>query len=147
MIYIWLGVTLLFLGLEALTVGLTAIWFALGALAALISAAFHAPVWLQIVWFAVVSAAALAATRPLAQKYINARRKATNADSVIETEGVVEEPVDNLQGSGSVRAAGKVWTARSADGAPIPAGTVVRAVRIEGVKLIVEPVQTPDPVS
>ena len=65
---IWIGLIVIFLVIEGLTAGLVTIWFAVGALAALIAAMFHAPLWLQLVWFFVISIAAFAVTRPLVKK-------------------------------------------------------------------------------
>ncbi len=141
MIWIWLAAMVVFMIIEAATMGLTAIWFALGALAALISAAVHAPIWLQAVWFIVVSCAVLALTRPFARKFINARSERTNADRVLGQTGIVTERIDNRQPSGIVKTGGKIWTARSDSGEPIEEGTEVRALRIEGVKLIVSPAE------
>lgn len=133
----WVVAIVLFLVLEAATAGLASIWFAIGALAALISALFNAPIWLQIVWFFVLSIITLILTRPLVSKFINGKRQATNADMVIGTEGIVTERIDNLNGTGAVAVAGKVWTARSSDTGVIEPGTTVKAERIEGVKLFV----------
>ena len=80
---IWLGAIVVFLVVEALIPGLVSIWFAFGALAALISALLRAPFWLQFVWFIAVSVAALALTRPLARKYVNGKVQPTNADMLI----------------------------------------------------------------
>ena len=135
----WLIAMLVLLGVEAAVPGLISIWFALGAFAALISAMFHAPLWLQLVWFVVVSLLSLALTRPLAQKYVNGRTTPTNADMVIGRDAVVTEEIDNLHARGAVLLDGKTWTARMAkeeDSAPV--GEAVRVLRIEGVKLIVE---------
>ena len=96
-----------------------------------------APVWLQVVWFLVVSIAALALTRPLAKKFVNARTMPTNADRILGTECLVTEAIDNLAGTGAVSAGGKTWTARSVDGSDIPVGTLVTVQSIEGVKAIV----------
>ena len=74
---IWIGLIVIFLVIEGLTAGLVTIWFAVGALAALIAAMFHAPLWLQLVWFFVISIAAFAVTRPLVKKYINGRTQPT----------------------------------------------------------------------
>ena len=141
----WLVAMVLFGVLEAVTVGLTSIWFAMGALAALIAAAPGAGTLVQIVLFLVVSFLTLLLVRPLAQRYINDRREATNADRVIGREAVVIQAIDDLQGQGQVKVSGAVWTARSQDGAPIPAGALVRVLRIEGVKVIVAPVQAAAP--
>lgn len=135
---VWLVLMVLLFIIEAATAGLTVIWFALGALAALIAALFGAQIWLQVLWFLVVSIATLWFTRPLAIKYLNGRSVATNADRVVGMEGVVCEDIDNLAGTGAVKLDGKEWTARSDSGANIPSGSVVKVRRIEGVKLIVD---------
>ena len=135
----WIVALVVFVVVEAVTVGLASIWFALGALAALICAALHAPIWLQVLWFLVISVVTLLLTRPLVRKYINSRTQATNADRVIGMRGMVREDIDNLTGLGAVYVDGKVWTARSAGGETISAGLPVLVRRIEGVKLIVEP--------
>ena len=136
----WLVAMVLFGVLEAVTVGLTSIWFALGALGALAAAAASAPVIVQIVVFLGVSFLALLLVRPLAQRFVNDRKVATNADRVIGREAVVTQAIDNLKGEGQVNVSGAVWTARSQEEAPIPAGARVRVLRIEGVKVIVSPV-------
>lgn len=135
----WLVAMILFGVLEAVTVGLTSIWFALGALAGLLASSAGAPVIVQIVAFLGVSLIALLLVRPLAQRYINDRKVATNADRVIGREAVVQEEIDNLKGRGLVSVSGALWTARSEEDLPIAAGTRVRVLRIEGVKVIVEP--------
>ena len=139
MSFVWLGLIVVFAAAEIATVGLTSIWFAVGAVAALISEVCGAPVWLQLVWFFVISVACLVLTRPLAKKYLNNRRRATNADRVLFMTGVVTESIDNDLAQGAVRVDGKIWTARSDSGEPIPEGTLVRPVSIEGVKLNVRP--------
>ena len=134
----WLVLMVVLLIVEAATAGLTCIWFALGALAALISALFGAAIWLQVVWFLLVSIITLWFTRPLAMKYLNGRRVATNADRVVGAEGIVTEAIDNIAGTGAVRLDGKEWTARSDTGLNISKGSIVVVRRIEGVKLIVD---------
>ena len=123
--------------LEAATTQLVTIWFALGALAALIAAAFHAPIWLQLVLFAVVSVLALVLTRPIVRKHLNNKKIPTNADRTIGKIGIVQQTICNTKAEGTVCVDGAVWTARSEDGAEIESGTEVVAERIEGVKLIV----------
>ncbi len=139
----WLAALVLFGLAEAVTVGLTSIWFAAGALAALLATALNASVLIQIVVFLAVSFAALLLVRPLAQRFINDRHVATNADRVIGQEGVVTEAIDNLSARGQVNVSGALWTARSQGDAPIPKGAVVRVLRIEGVKLYVVPAGSP----
>lgn len=135
----WVVAIVLFLVVEAATAGLTCIWFALGSLAALIAALFGAAIWLQIVWFFVISIASLYLTRPLVKKYVNAQSQPTNADMAIGMEALVTEDIDNVAGKGAVSVLGKIWTARSENGETAQAGALVRVERIEGVKLIVTP--------
>lgn len=135
---VWLVLMVLLLIVEAATAGLTCIWFALGALAALIAALFNAALWLQVLWFLAVSLLTLWLTRPLAIKYLNNRKVATNADRVLGAEAVVTEAIDNISGLGAVKLEGKEWSARSESGVDIPKGSVVIVRRIEGVKLIVD---------
>ena len=134
---VWVVIMVVFLVVEAATAGLTCIWFAIGALAALIAALFGAPIWLQLVWFFVVSVVTLYFTRPLVLKYVNSRSQPTNADLVIGKEALVTEAIDNVESAGAVAVGGKVWTARSENGEPIEVGSIVTVLRIEGVKLIV----------
>ncbi len=139
MITIWAVAIVVFLVIEALTVGVASIWFALGSICALIAALLGAPEWLQVAWFVVVSVVTLIFTRPVVKKYVHSKRQPTNADRVIGTKATVREEIDNLAAKGSVMADGKEWTARSAGGETIASGSVVTVLAIEGVKLIVEP--------
>lgn len=135
---VWLVAIVVFLVVEGLVPGLVSIWFAFGALAALIAAMLHAPMWLQVLWFFVVSVAALVITRPLAKKYVNAKVQPTNADMIIGSECVVKETINNLMGTGAVAVGGKVWTARTEEeGVTAEPGEILKVLRIEGVKLIV----------
>jgi len=134
---LWMIAIVVCVVLELSTVSLTCIWFALGALAALLASLFHAAVWLQVVWFFAVSILTLWFTRPLVKKFINSKTQPTNADMLIGQTCVVLEPISNLSETGAVKVGGKVWTARSTDGTVFAPGERVVAVRIEGVKLIV----------
>ncbi|MBR1566579.1 MAG: NfeD family protein [Oscillospiraceae bacterium] len=139
MTVVWLTAMIVLLIVEAMVPGLVSIWFALGALAAMISSMLSAPLWLQVGWFFLVSIVSLALTRPIARKYVNGRAVHTNADMAIGQDCVVTEEIDNVRGTGAVSVGGKIWTARmaQADG-KAPKGALLRVVRIEGVKLIVE---------
>ncbi len=141
MIWVWLGAIVLFGAAEAVTAGLVSIWFVAGAAAALIGAVAGAPALVQVVLFIAVSAAALAATRPLVRKLTAGRAVPTNADRVLGLEAKVTEAIDNENASGAVYVDGKTWTARSADGGVIPADSVVKIVKMEGVKLFVEKIK------
>ena len=136
---IWGVLIVVFLILEAATVGLASIWFAIGAVCALLSAAMGAPIWLQIVWFIIISAATLAVTRPLVKKYVNARSQATNADRLVGQTCRVTERIDNLSGTGAVFIDGKTGSARTVDGAAVEPEALVVVRGISGVKLMVDP--------
>ena len=137
-VWLWLIALVIFGVVEAATAGLVCIWFAVGALAALLSGLFGAGVVVQVVVFAVVSAAALAATRPLVRRMTAGKAVATNADRVLGASAKVTETIDNENSAGAVYVDGKTWTARSADGTVIPAGEQVQVVSMEGVKLFVK---------
>lgn len=136
---VWLAIAILFGIIEAATLGLTSIWFALGALGAMVVAMLHGPLWLQILAFVVISAVTLVLTRDIAKQYFNRSRQPTNADRIIDTEALVLEDVDNMHATGTIRVGGAVWTARSRDGEFIPHDSTVRVVDIDGVKAIVVP--------
>lgn len=134
---IWLVLLLVFIFVEASTVGLVSLWFAAGALAALITAMLGGWVWLQVVLFFLVSAGLLLALRPWVKKHFNPKVTPTNVDAVIGMEGLVTADIDNIQAVGQVKLGGVEWSARSADGQPIQAGTRIRVDRVEGVKVFV----------
>ena len=96
---------------------------------------------LQIILFLIVAVAALILTRPLVKKHLNAQVKPTNADRIIGMACQVTEDIDNIAATGAVSVQGKIWTARSKTGQPFKTGDLVRAVAIEGVKLIVIPIE------
>ena len=139
----WLVLMILFLVAEGATAAITTIWFAVGALAAMLAAFFGAELWLQITLFVVVSVGMLLALRPLLKKYITPKKLRTNVDSVIGSQGLVLEPIDNLAGTGRVKLGGMEWSARSENGEPIETGTIVKVEKIEGVKVFVSTVNVP----
>lgn len=139
----WLAALIIFGILEGATAGLTSIWFAAGALVSLIAALLDAPLWLQIVLFLAVSFITLITVRPLARKHLIPRNVATNADRVIGAEGIVTQAIDNIRGEGLANIAGQTWTARAEDDHPIPKGSLIRVLRIEGVKVYVTPAEVP----
>ena len=136
---VWLVLLVFFAVVEALTVGLVSVWFAAGALVALLATFFTTNIWLQIALFLLVSILTMAILRPLARKYVLPTVVPTNADRVIGRQAVVTEAIDNLNGKGTVVVFGVAWTARSEDGTPIPEGATVTIKRIDGVKLFVAP--------
>lgn len=136
---IWLIIFVVCIVIEIVTMGLTTIWFAGGALVAAIGAAVGAPLWLQIVLFIGASLVLLYFTRPIAVKYFNKDRVKTNAESLVGQQAIVISEVDNLQGIGQVTVGGQEWTARTVkEGITLPVGSVVIIRAINGVKLMVE---------
>lgn len=136
---IWLGLLAVLLLVEAVTAGLTTIWFAGGALVAAIAAWMGAGVLVQIVLFLAVSGVLLVFTRPLAVKYLNKDKIATNANSLIGKNAVVTIDIDNLAQTGQVLINDVEWTARTSDDSQkVAKGAVVEIKEIRGVKLIVE---------
>ncbi len=135
----WLIAFAVLLVIELMTMGLTTIWFAGGALLGALIAWIGGPIWLQVTVFIVVSVVLLIFTRPIAQKYFNKNRTHTNADRAIGEQAVVYEKIDNLNGTGRVRIKGVEWSARAKDDQKIyEVGETATVVHIEGVKVIVE---------
>ena len=139
MFILWMAVAGVFLILELVTAALCSIWFTVGALAALAAAALKGPVWLQILVFFLVSAVCFILMYPRIKKHLNQKKTPTNADMTIGAICVVTQGIDNIAGTGAVSVGGKTWTARSVLGDVIEEGRMVRAIRIEGVKLMVTP--------
>lgn len=136
---IWLVVFVACIAIEIITLGLTTIWFAGGALVAAIGAAVGAPIWLQAVFFGAVSLVLLYFTRPVAVKYFNKDRIKTNAESLVGKQAIVISEIDNLQGIGQVSVNGQEWSARTVEeGVTLREGSVVIVRAISGVKLMVE---------
>ncbi len=140
MVWVWLGLMAFFVILEACTVQLLTIWFAIGSFAAFVSTFITDSISIQIVVFVIVSALVLLFLRPVAKKYTQAKKQPTNADMYINSEGIVTETISNINATGQVKVKGSVWTARSfSDEVDIPENAKITVERIEGVKLIVKP--------
>ena len=135
----WLIAFILFVVGEAVTVGLVSIWFAVVSLGALLTAALGGGLWLQIAVFLILSALSLMLLKPLSRKWMAGHKAArTNADRVIGETALVTEDIDNTMATGQVQVDGQIWTARSAHGVVIPAGSRVKVLSIQGVKVMVE---------
>ena len=135
----WLILFVALAGIEALTVALTTIWFAGGALAAFFCALAGAGVEAQLVVFVAVSFILLIFTRPFAIKYINRNTEKTNVESLEGKKARVTSDVDNDAGTGTAVVVGQEWTARSADPKKtFKTGEIVRIVEVRGVKLMID---------
>ena len=136
---IWLVILIVLLVIEIITLGLSTIWFAGGALAAFIAALLGANTYLEIILFLAVSLVLLLFTRPVVMRYLNANKTATNVDSLIGEQAIVIKTINNLLGQGEILVGGVEWSARSADeNDVIEKNAIVRILKVDGVKLIVE---------
>ena len=138
-VWFWLIALIIFIIFEVATLGLTTMWFALGALAAMAVAVVGGQIWLQITVFVVVSIVSLFGFRKVVLNLFNQNREKTNADGLIGKKGIVTEEISNLHANGQVTISGLEWMARSVnDDVTIEKGAVVVIREIRGVKLIVE---------
>ncbi|MBR3610289.1 MAG: NfeD family protein [Oscillospiraceae bacterium] len=135
--FVWLIIAVILGVIEAVTVSLISVWFAVGAIAAIIPAYFGVPLWGQILVFLAVSAVAFAFTKRFFKDVVKVKKQPTNSDSLIGTDGIVTAEINNLEGRGKVYISGLTWSARAFDGKDIPEGAVVKVERIEGATLIV----------
>ncbi len=134
----WIVILVVLLVIEIVTLGLTTIWFAGGALIAFIAANLGASLPVQIIIFIVVSLALLFLTRPIAMKYLNKKRVKTNYEGVIGKVVKVTERIDNYNATGAAVCNGQEWTARAeVDNRIYEPGSMVKVVNVVGVKLIV----------
>ncbi len=133
----WLIAMIAFMVVEAGTAALVSVWFAAGALAALVVAMLGGILPIQIVVFLVVSIVLLCILRGFARKYVDPHIVHTNVNSVVGTTGVVSQAVNNLTAEGRVTIDGMDWSARSSTGEALPQGATVRIDRVEGVKVFV----------
>jgi len=138
--WIWAGLVILFALIEAFTLGLTTIWFALGALVMVFLSAFlQIDIEWQILVFLIISAALLIFTRPIAIKKFRAGKVKTNVDSLQGKHALVIKDISEFE-RGEIKINGVIWSAHSEDSSEIKQGNKCEIVRIEGVQAIVRPV-------
>lgn len=134
----WLVLAVVLAGIEAATLGIVTIWFAIGALAALIVSLTGLGFWYQVIAFIVVSGVLLYFTRPIVKRYLVQKTQRTNSDRLIGEKGIVVERIDPVQGKGQVKVHGQIWSAKSSDNESIAENELVEIKEISGVKLIVK---------
>ncbi len=143
-VFLWLALTAFFIILEIITVGLTSIWFAGGALTAFILAVAGVPMLLQGAAFFAVSFILLFFTKPFVLKYVKPHNIRTNYEDIIGKNVRVTALIDNQAGTGTAEFNGLEWTARSVDdNIVIEAGEIACVDEIKGVKLYVRRIQEP----
>lgn len=136
---VWLAAMIILIIIEIVTVGLTTIWFAIGALVAIIVSMLGGGIILQLTVFLLISLGMLIFTRPLAIRYINNSRTRTNYEGIIGKVVRITQDVDNIADQGCAVVNGQEWTVRSADDkCRIASGSLAKVIDIKGVRLIVE---------
>lgn len=142
LLWVWIALAVVFGVVEAATAQIVTIWFAIGAVGAVIANVSGANLTVQLIVFVAVSILTLIIARPYLKKFTKTEMQRTNADMCIGETAVVIEEINNTLGTGQVKVRGSVWTARSRDNTVIPAGENVHVEKIEGVKLIVSEKET-----
>lgn len=135
MVFWWFIAFLVFVFIELITVTLVTIWFAIGAIAAVITTFFTDSVVIQSIVFVVVSVLSLIITKPLVKKFKKFDITPTNSDRVIGKVGDVTKKISPNK-YGEVKVFESIWTAKSDE--EIKVGEKVKVLSIEGVKLIVK---------
>lgn len=133
---LWTVLIIVFAVAEAFTLGLTSIWFALGAVFGLLVAIAGFPIYAQIATFLIATLIMVIYTRPVAQKYLRIGASKTNVTALLGETGIILKRID-AHNLGQVKVKGQIWTAKSEAGQEIPRGEEVEIVAVEGVKLIV----------
>jgi membrane protein implicated in regulation of membrane protease activity len=136
---IWIALAVLLALVEAATLGLATIWFAMGAVAASLTALTGARFLAQVVVFLAVSVLLLIFTRPIAVKRLKLGREKNVTERMEGRRGIMTESAPPF-GKGLAKVDGVLWTAVPEDPARgLESGVTVAVVRIEGVKLVVRP--------
>ena len=138
----WLIAFVVFLVVESMTASLTSIWFAGGALAALVAQVCGAPLRPQLAVFVIVSFILFIMVRPFIARYLHRKKTDTNVDSFAGRKAVVKGRIDNEAGTGTAILAGETWLARAAvEGETFEPNTVVVITSVSGAKLMVKAAQ------
>ncbi|MFA5525140.1 MAG: NfeD family protein [Tissierellales bacterium] len=135
---LWLIAAIAFGFIEAITLGVATIWFAIGALIAWLFSLFNTPLWAQILVFLVSSSVLLYFTRPIAQKFLKIGHTKTNTEILKGKTGLVIKTIDNIQGTGQVKVGGQIWSAKTLDDDIISEDSIIEILDIQGVKLVVK---------
>jgi membrane protein implicated in regulation of membrane protease activity len=135
----WIILIIVCIVIEALTLGLTTIWFSIGAIAAWIANISGFEFTIQLIIFLIISIVCLIFTRPIAIKKLKVGRVKTNIDSLIGECFKVRTTINNINNEGTVNVRGQIWEARSFNSSDIiDKDEIVCVKEIIGVKLIVE---------
>jgi membrane protein implicated in regulation of membrane protease activity len=138
--WIWVALVIIFSLIEIFTLGLVTVWFAFAALVMVFLSFLKIPLAIQILIFLIISAGLLVFTRPLAVKKFKIGRVKTNVDSLVGKHALVTKKIGEFE-RGEAKVNGQVWTARSENNTEIAEGAKCEILRIEGVQLIVRPLE------
>lgn len=140
----WLIVAGICFVLEIVTVGFFIFWFGIGALFAMLSSfMFPDNIVLQVTVFIVSSVILLLLTKPLVDKFTKKDKKIeTNAFSIIGKKGLVTQDINPTIGIGQIKVSGEVWSAKTLDGSNLEKGSEITIIKIDGVKAVVEPINS-----
>ena len=138
----WLIAAGVFFVAEIITVGFLIFWFGIGALIAMLVSFFTDNVIIQATVFVVSSTILLFATKPFVNKFLhNKKFESTNVYSIIGKEGIVVEDINPIEATGQVKVDGELWSANCNGNVTIPKGTTITVLKVNGVKLLVEPTE------
>lgn len=141
-VLMWTILAIVFALLEGVTLGLTTIWFAIGSLAGMVMAMLGFGINAQLIAFMLSALLTFAFVRPIAQKVLKVGYTKTNVDSLIGKTGVVHVAIEPYK-AGQVKVNGQIWTSKAElDDVMIPAGLEIVVIRVDGVKLIVRPLES-----
>ena len=135
---LWLIIAGSMVLLECMTAGFLVIWFAVGALFAMVTSLFVESLAIQVGIFAIVSSLLILLTKPLVKKFIQKDDEKPNVYTVIGKTALVTKDIDTDKGSGQVKVDSDTWSAKDIDNGNIPMGTKVEILKVEGVKVIVK---------
>lgn len=135
--WVWVAVTVICIVIEALTMSLTTIWFAIGAFVMVFVAFTPMPFVAQLFLFFVISFVLLIFTRPVVKKRLNQKKVATNFERIIGQVAIVTKKITALD-KGTVKINGMEWTAASKENETFEKGSTCIIEEIQGVTAYVK---------
>lgn len=139
---IWLIISGVCFIIEIATVGFLVFWFAVAALITCLISLVVPNIIAQTVIFIILSIVLVSLTRPFANKIGRKDQTVTNSNAVVGKEGIVIKEINSTPGAiGQVKISNDIWSAIVTNcDASIPVGSTVRVLKIDGVKLVIEPI-------
>lgn len=138
MVWVWLGIVLFLIFIEAATAGLVTIWFVASGIVAMVLSMFIDGYLIQFGVFVLLGVLLLVTTRKSLVKLLGDRKEKTNLDRVVGMTAIVTKEIDKNK-LGEVKVDGKYWTAFADKN--IKVDSTVKVLEINGVKLKVKEVE------